>query len=154
MFVVITKLIRHRFHQKAGILPKIVEELFPTLVSIVSQMLQTSPAASANQEIPVMLHLILKSYKTSIIVNLSSHQQSKESIIPLGQLLFAVINLQIPKEVLPEAEDEQEKSKWWKMKKWAYGILGRLFHRSASFFSLYFYLLSTWQIGSGFLPSF
>lgn len=76
-----------------------------------------------------MLHLILKSYKTSIVVHLSKHQQSKESIVPWGQLLFAIVNLPIPKEVLPEDEEEREKSEWWEAKKWAYGILGRLFHR-------------------------
>lgn len=118
-----------RFRQKADVLPKIVEELFPTLVSIASQMLQTPPSTNTNQEIPTMLHLILKSYKTSIVVHLSKHQQSKESIVPWGQLLFAIVNLPIPKEVLPEDEEEREKSEWWKAKKWAYGILGRLFHR-------------------------
>lgn len=101
-----------------------------------------------------MLHLILKSYKTSIVVNLSSHQQSKESIVPWGQLLFAVVNLQIPKEILPEDEDEREKSEWWKTKKWAYGILGRLFHRFDSFFLFYLWLLSSWQLGLEILPSF
>ena len=119
----------YRFRQKADILPKIIEDIFPTLVSIASQMLQTPPSTTTNQEIPTMLHLILKSYKTSIVVHLSKHQQSKESIVPWGQLLFAIVNLQIPKEVLPEDEDDRERSEWWKTKKWAYGILGRLFHR-------------------------
>jgi hypothetical protein len=90
-------------------------------------MMQTPPNAS--QEIPTMLHLILKTYKTSIVVHLSQHQQSAESIVPWGQLLFAVVNLQIPKEAVPEDEDERERSEWWRAKKWAYGVLGRLFHR-------------------------
>jgi hypothetical protein len=120
---------RVRFRQKADILPQIVQGLFPTLVSVASQMLQTPPSANVNQEIPTMLHLILKSYKTSIIVHLSNHQQSKESIVPWGQLLFTVVNLQIPKEVVPEDEEDREICEWWKAKKWAYGILGRLFHR-------------------------
>lgn len=99
----------------------------PTLASIATQMLQTPPSAS--QEIPTMLHLILKAYKTSIVVNLSRHQQSSESLVPWGQLLFAVVNLQLPKEAVPEDEEERERSEWWKTKKWAYGILFRLFHR-------------------------
>ncbi|KAJ7105062.1 armadillo-type protein [Mycena crocata] len=116
-----------RFRQKADILPKMVADLFPTLVGIATQMMQTPPSES--QEIPTMLHLILKTYKTSIVVHLSPHQQSAESLVPWGQLFFAVVNLQIPKEAVPDDEDDRERSEWWKAKKWAYATLGRLFHR-------------------------
>ncbi|KAF8215061.1 armadillo-type protein [Mycena galopus ATCC 62051] len=116
-----------RFRQKPDILPKLCAELFPTLVGIATQMMQTPPTDA--QEIPTMLHLILKTYKTSIVVHLSAHQQSAESLVPWGQLLFGVVNLQIPKEAVPEDEDERERSEWWRAKKWAYGVLGRLFHR-------------------------
>ena len=109
---------------------EIVSNLFPILVGIATQMLSTPPSTS--QEIPTMLHLILKTYKTSIVLHLSPHQQSAESLVPWGRLLFAVVNLQIPKDVLPEDKDERESSEWWKAKKWAYYTLGRLFHRSAS----------------------
>lgn len=108
---------------------KIVTELFPTLVTIATNMLQTPPSQS--QEIPTMLHLILKSYKTSIVINLSTHQQSAESLVPWGQLFFAIVNLSIPKEAVPEDEDDRERSEWWITKKWAYATLGRLFHRHA-----------------------
>jgi hypothetical protein len=76
-----------------------------------------------------MLHLILKSYKTSLVIHLSKHQQSAESLVPWGRLLFQLVNLQIPKEAVPEDEEERERSEWWKAKKWAYATLGRLFHR-------------------------
>ncbi|KAJ7813098.1 armadillo-type protein [Mycena leptocephala] len=116
-----------RFRQKPDILPPLAAALFPTLVGIATQMMQTPPSAA--QEIPTMLHLILKTYKTSIVVHLSAHQQSAESLVPWGQLLFAVVNLQIPKDAVPEDEDDRERSEWWRTKKWAYGVLGRLFHR-------------------------
>ncbi|KAJ7606560.1 armadillo-type protein [Mycena polygramma] len=116
-----------RFRQKADILPSLVSALFPSLVSIATQMMQTPPSAA--QEIPTMLHLILKTYKTSIVVHLSAHQQSAESLVPWGQLLFAVVNLQIPADAVPADEDDRERSEWWAAKKWAYGVLGRLFHR-------------------------
>ena len=119
-----------RFRQKSEALTQIVIELFPSLVGIASQMIQTPPSTA--QEIPTMLHLILKTYKTSIVVNLSPHQQSPESLVPWGQLLFAVVNLQIPVEAVPEDEEERENSEWWKAKKWAYSTLGRLFHRYVS----------------------
>jgi hypothetical protein len=84
---------------------------------------------TASQEIPTMLHLILKTYKSSITVSLSKHQQSPESLVPWGKLFFTVVNLQIPANAVPEDEDERERSEWWITKKWAYAILGRLFHR-------------------------
>lgn len=105
-----------------------MEKLFPTLVTVAGSMLNTPPSAA--QEIPSMLHLILKTYKTSIIVNLSAHQQTSESLVPWGRLLFQVVNLSLPGNAVPESEDEREKSEWWKAKKWAYATLGRLFHRS------------------------
>jgi len=77
----------------------------------------------------VLLHLILKSYKHSIVLNLSMHQQSTESLVPWGRLLFQVLNLRIPAAAVPADEEERERSEWWKAKKWACGILGRLFHR-------------------------
>ncbi|KAF7299860.1 Importin N-terminal domain-containing protein [Mycena chlorophos] len=117
-----------RFRQKADIMPKVIADLFPTLVGIATQMMQTPPTAGQDT-IPAMLHLILKTYKTSIVVHFSAHQQSAESIVPWGQLFFAVINLQIPKEAVPEDEEERERSEWWRAKKWAYATLGRLFHR-------------------------
>jgi len=49
--------------------------------------------------------------------------------VPWGRLLFQVLNLRIPADALPADEEERERSEWWKAKKWACGILGRLFHR-------------------------
>jgi hypothetical protein len=108
-------------------MPQIVEQLFPTLVSIATNMATAPPTTSL--EIPTMLHLILKSYKTSLVIHLSKHQQGAESLVPWGRLLFQLVNLQIPKEAVPEDEEERERSEWWKAKKWAYATLGRLFHR-------------------------
>ncbi|KAF8625982.1 hypothetical protein AX17_006706 [Amanita inopinata Kibby_2008] len=116
-----------RFRQNCKTRPRIVNELFPVLVDIATRMLQTPPSAA--QEIPTMLHLILKSYKTSISVELSEHQQHRDSIMPWGQLLFAIIDLKLPKEAVPEDEEEKEDCEWWKVKKWAYNVLDSLFHR-------------------------
>ncbi|TFY82908.1 hypothetical protein EWM64_g1102 [Hericium alpestre] len=118
-----------RFRQKRDILPNIAVELFPTLVDIASKLLASPSSDPTSQEIPTILHLILKTYKASIVLHLSPHQQSAESLVPWGRLLFEVVNLRIPAEAVPQDEDERERSEWWKAKKWAYGILGRLFHR-------------------------
>jgi hypothetical protein len=76
-----------------------------------------------------MLHYIFKSYRTSTMVRLSPHQQSAESLVPWGRLLFQMVKLQIPATSVPADEEERERSEWWKAKKWAFATLGRLFHR-------------------------
>jgi hypothetical protein len=116
-----------RFNQDGTVLHGVVQELFPTLVTIATQMLSTPPSTS--QDIPTMLHLILKTYKHSLTSRLSAHQQSAESLVPWGRLFFSVVQLQIPAEAVPTDEDDREMSEWWKAKKWAYGTLCRLFHR-------------------------
>ncbi|KAI6030440.1 armadillo-type protein [Pisolithus orientalis] len=116
-----------RYTQRKSILPHVVEQLFPTLVTIATGMLNTPPSSA--QEIPTMLHLILKTYKSSIFVNLSAHQQSPESLVPWGRLFFQIVNLNIPPEVVPTDEVERERCEWWKAKKWTFATLGRLFHR-------------------------
>ncbi|KAL1950524.1 hypothetical protein VTO73DRAFT_5648 [Trametes versicolor] len=127
--VTILEMVRaFRFRQNNDVLPKLVEEFFPTLVDIASRALSNAPV-STSQEAPTIIHLILKTYSTSIILHLSAHQQSSDSLVPWGRFLFQVVNLPIPKEAVPEDEEERERSEWWKAKKWAYKILGRLFHR-------------------------
>ncbi|KAG6919218.1 hypothetical protein DXG01_008013 [Tephrocybe rancida] len=116
-----------RFRPRNTVIPQIIAEVFPILVNIATQMLQTPPSSAT--EIPTMLHLILKTYKTSIVVDLSVHQQSEASLVPWGKLFFAVVNLQIPAEAVPGDEEDREGSEWWRAKKWAYGTLGRLFHK-------------------------
>lgn len=105
----------------------LVEQFFPILVTIADRLLAEPPSAS--QEAPTILHIILKIYRTSIILHLSQHQQSADSLVPWGRVLFRMVNLQIPKEAVPEQEDDRQRSEWWKAKKWAYAILGRLFRR-------------------------
>ncbi|KAF5311710.1 hypothetical protein D9611_009470 [Ephemerocybe angulata] len=116
-----------KFRQANDVLPQIISELFPILVSIGTQMAEQTPTAAP--EIPTMLHLILKTYKSSITVSLSKHQQSPESLVPWGKLFFSIVNLQLPADAVPADEEERERSEWWITKKWAYAILGRLFHR-------------------------
>ncbi|KAL5482877.1 NMD5 [Sanghuangporus weigelae] len=118
----------YRYRQNSDVLETVVNETFPQLVTIGSQLLATPPSGPS-QDIPSILHYILKTYRGSIILQLSKHQQSHDSIVRWGRLLFQVVNLQVPIEGVPKNEDDREKSEWWKAKKWAYSVLGRLFHR-------------------------
>ena len=115
-----------------------VNETFPQLVTIGQQLLSSFPSssstpsnASASQDVPTILHFILKAYRGSIILQLSKHQQSHESLVAWGNLFFQVINLRVEgvEMGIPESEEEREKCEWWKAKKWALGCLHRLFHR-------------------------
>jgi hypothetical protein len=117
-----------RFRQKTDILTGVIEQTFGILVTLATNLLN-SPPAGAEQEIPAILHIVLKTYKHSIVLNLSRYQQSGESLVPWGRLLFQVLNLRIPTDAVPADEEERERSEWWKAKKWACAILGRLFHR-------------------------
>ncbi|GJJ15816.1 hypothetical protein Clacol_010094 [Clathrus columnatus] len=119
------------FRQVDRLTPQIIEETFPMIVAIGLQLLDSPPAPLTPQspEIPRLLHFILKIYKSTLVTNLSTHQQSGASIVPWGQVFFRVINLQIPPEALPQDEEERERCEWWKAKKWAYSSLDRLFHR-------------------------
>jgi importin-7 len=132
-----------RFRQKGDVLTGIVEQTFGILVTLATNLLN-SPPAGAGQEIPSILHLILKTYKHSIVLNLSLYQQSAESLVPWGRLLFQVVNLRIPDDAVPADEEGRERSEWWKAKKWACGILGRLFHR----YIIHLYRLWWKQTGS------
>jgi importin-7 len=116
-----------RFTQTKDDLLVIIEHLFPTLLAVGTDLASNAPSTS--QEAPTMLHFILKAYKDSLTSRLSKHQQSQENLVPWGRLLFTVVQMQIPPEVVPLDEDEREKSEWWKAKKWAYAILCRLFNR-------------------------
>ncbi|KIM53457.1 hypothetical protein SCLCIDRAFT_1222776 [Scleroderma citrinum Foug A] len=116
-----------RYRQRKDILPGVVEQLFPTLVTLATSMLDAP--VTPDQDIPSMLHLILKAYRSSTVFSLSPHQQTPESLIPWGTLFFRVINLEIPTEAVPVDLEERERCEWWKAKKWAYATLGKLFHR-------------------------
>lgn len=121
-----------RYKQYSDVLEQIIPHAFPQLASIAAQLL-AQPITGTSQGVPTVLHYIFKSYQTSIQLRLSAHQQSAESLVPWGRLLFQMINTQIPKDAVPEDEEEREKCEWWKAKKWAFATLGRLFHRYGLF---------------------
>ncbi|KAG2084388.1 armadillo-type protein [Suillus cothurnatus] len=118
------------FRQKPNILPNIIATLFPTLVTIADGMLNTFPSQPASQEIPAMLHLIPQTYKTAIKYRQPFPTPAEPRITcSLGKSLAPRCGMAVPVEGVPTSEEDREKCEWWKAKKWAYGILGRLFHR-------------------------
>ncbi|KAG8955960.1 hypothetical protein FRC04_006408 [Tulasnella sp. 424] len=125
----IVKSYKYKTPTKEKIFLQFVEQTFPTLVSLGQKFTSANPPISP-LEGAEFLHIILKSYVTSIYSGISKHQQTPESIVPWGTLLFQVINMQLPAgTVLPGDKTDWEKHAWWKAKKWAYRTLNRLFER-------------------------
>ncbi|KIO25700.1 hypothetical protein M407DRAFT_8258 [Tulasnella calospora MUT 4182] len=117
---------------KEKVFIQIIEKTFPTLVTLGQKFTSANPPISP-LEGAEFLHIILKTYVTSIYSGLSKHQQTSESIVPWGTLLFQTINLQLPAGVvLPGDKTDWEKHAWWKAKKWSYRTLNRLFERYGS----------------------
>lgn len=112
-------------------MPSMIKKTFPILVALGQKVAPAhTPPPLPPIEAAEFLHVILKTYKASIATTLSKHQQTRESIVPWGTLLFQVVGMQLPAGVtLPGDKDEWEKHAWWKAKKWALGTLNRLFER-------------------------
>ncbi|KAG8935091.1 hypothetical protein FRC03_002380 [Tulasnella sp. 419] len=127
----IIKAFKYRAVASTDILPVVITRTFPILVNIGQKLASPNiPPPISPLEAAEFLHLIIKTYKLSTMTGLSPHQQSRESIMPWGTLLFQVVGMQLPAGVaLPGGPDDWEKHAWWKAKKWAYGTLNRLFER-------------------------
>lgn len=115
-----------RFRSDRKLIHKVVEQTFPTLVQV-----GTNIGNNLTPENADCVHIILKTYKSSTQTSLSPHQQSPQSIVPWGKLFFQVINARLSTP-LPGTPDGWETSGWWKAKKWAFNTLDRLFERFGS----------------------
>lgn len=114
-----------RFRIEDNYMPQIAEKSFPALVELGANIINNMTPDNAD-----CLHVILKIYKASMQTSLSPHQQSSQSIMAWGRLLFAVVNVQLPTgTTLPGTPDDWQNSEWWKAKKWAFNTLNRLFER-------------------------
>ncbi|KAF8875951.1 armadillo-type protein [Mucidula mucida] len=119
-----------RYVADQKVLVGVIEATFPTLVRIGDSVLEGARAGRTEDQAE-LVHILLKTYKTSTALGLSDHQRSAESLVPWGRLLFGVVGLDLAWIDLNSgvAPDQREESEWWAAKKWAYAILGRLFHR-------------------------
>jgi hypothetical protein len=119
---------RYKTTKQEKNMARVIERVFPILVTLGDRFITSSPVPPADAA--EYLHVIVKTYQTSINSCLSKHQQSHASIVPWGRLFFQVINMQLPPgEILPGDKADWEKHPWWKAKKWAYRTCNRLFER-------------------------
>ncbi|KAH8835826.1 ARM repeat-containing protein [Flagelloscypha sp. PMI_526] len=117
------------FRIQEDVVPKIVLLLFPSIVTLATSVLGQASSQPNDTNIPTILHLLLKTYYRSLQSALTAHQQSPDSLVPWGRLLFAVVTYNVPAGVVPEDEEARQDHEWWKAKKWACRTLGRLFTR-------------------------
>lgn len=116
-----------RFDCTDAKLETIVTRTFPPLLATVTALMD-----SEHSDLPAVGEIVyyaMKAYKTSMIVTLTQHQQSHESIVPWGSLMLRIV--QKPVHDADHADDieAREKMPWWKAKKWAFFSLNKLFSR-------------------------
>ncbi|KAH8924886.1 ARM repeat-containing protein [Atractiella rhizophila] len=103
--------------------------VFPALLQLGTRIL-SQPLSPADLH---TLYLVMKVYKTSILIDLSPSQQADESIIPWVSFILSLVMKEQSAEQKKEEEDLENdmkaKSMWWKMKKWAFFSLNRLWAR-------------------------
>ncbi|KAL8671777.1 MAG: hypothetical protein Q9168_003724 [Polycauliona sp. 1 TL-2023] len=103
---------------------RIVELSFLPLLTIGTKLLdESSPAAWE------MLHLVLKTYKHAIYIEMPPFLLSQDKMVAWCTLFLNLIGKDSPAAALDEDLDERERNHWWKSKKWAYANLNRLYVR-------------------------
>ena len=117
----------YRWNDGAPMMEKLAPATFPQILQTGNNLLSSDNASS--QEVGEIIYYILKIYKTSMLSELTKHQQSHDSIVPWGTFLLNVVQKQIDPSALPADEEDREISSWWKAKKWAFHSLNRLFSR-------------------------
>ncbi|KAI4283002.1 MAG: hypothetical protein L6R38_002486 [Xanthoria sp. 2 TBL-2021] len=103
---------------------RIVELSFPQLLAIGTKLLdESSPPAWE------MLHLVFKTYKHAIYIEMPPFLLSQDRMVAWCTLFLNLIGKDAPAAALDEDLDERERDHWWKSKKWAYANLNRLYVR-------------------------
>ncbi|WFD45065.1 Nonsense-mediated mRNA decay protein 5 [Malassezia psittaci] len=116
-----------RFADSDQKLEQVVAQTFPQLLSTTSALLD-----SEQSDLPAVGEIVyyaLKTYKTSMLITLTKHLQTQESIVSWGTLMLKVVQKPIDDSALASDPEERAKLSWWKAKKWAYYSLNKLFSR-------------------------
>ncbi|KAF1323075.1 Ran binding protein 7, partial [Globisporangium splendens] len=127
----VVKNFEYRSEERLEPLYKLVEVVFPMLLSMLTQLQNNNSIEAAN-----MMHLILKTYWSCVKTNLPPHIAQTENVIAWMNLFRVIIAKPLPEasegvEPLGQPTDEEERGKWpwWKLKKWALQILCRFYTR-------------------------
>ncbi|WFD01157.1 Nonsense-mediated mRNA decay protein 5 [Malassezia yamatoensis] len=116
-----------RFADSDEKLEQVVAQTFPQLLRTTSALLE-----SEQSDLPAVGEIVyyaLKTYKTSMLITLTNHLQTQESIVSWGTLMLKVVQKPIDDSAHASDPEERAKLSWWKAKKWAYYSLNKLFSR-------------------------
>lgn len=115
---------RFKLGDSRGDFDKIVEAMFPQLLTIGNQLVNETSLEAAE-----MLRAVLKSYKHAIYFELPQQLRTHQAMVDWCTLFLRIVAKEPPENSMTEDLDERELNHWWKCKKWAYVNLNRLFVR-------------------------
>ena len=116
-----------RFADSDTKLEQVVAATFPQLLTT-TKALMDSPQSQL-PAVGEIVYYALKTYKTSMVITLTQHQQSQDSIVPWGTVLLRVAQKELDDAALASDPEAREATSWWKAKKWAFFSLNKLFSR-------------------------
>ncbi|KAL8812282.1 MAG: hypothetical protein Q9223_001152 [Gallowayella weberi] len=120
----ICRIYRFKSGDHRGDFNRIVDASFLQLLAIGTKLLdESSPPAWE------MLHIVLKTYKHAIYIEMPPFLLSQERMVAWCTLFLNLIGKDAPTDALDEDLDDRERNHWWKSKKWAYANLNRLYVR-------------------------
>ncbi|CAG8569447.1 9240_t:CDS:10 [Ambispora leptoticha] len=120
----VVKVFQWKTHELRGPLVEIIQTTFPAILQIAQNLVNENSVDAAE-----MLKVIFKIYNSVIQYELIATLQDNNSLIPWCTIFMQMIAKPLPETSLPEDFEDRESYPWWKVKKWAFRILNRLFSR-------------------------
>ncbi|CAG8526480.1 11131_t:CDS:10 [Ambispora gerdemannii] len=120
----VVKVFQWKTNELRGPLIGIIQTTFPAILQIAQNLVNEDSVDAAE-----MLRVVFKTYNSVIQYELIATLQENSSLIPWCTILLQIIAKPLPETSLPEDLEDRESYPWWKVKKWAYRILNRLFSR-------------------------
>ena len=103
-----------------------VNATFPSILKVFQQLLE-NPDPSV--ELAEMLKLCCKIFWSSCYMEIPPILTEEQHFNEWMMALLGLASRPLPRDKMPEDNEEREKWPWWKAKKWVYHIFKRLFRR-------------------------
>ncbi|KAK9456600.1 armadillo-type protein [Dipodascopsis uninucleata] len=118
----LSKTYKWKNHESRLAFDQVIEVAFPLALQIAGTILNETSDNTGE-----MMHMIMKSYRSAINIELSPRLQDQSALVPWGTLLLQVVAKDISLDSLPDDDEERELVPWFKAKKWAYRNLNKIF---------------------------
>ena len=103
-----------------------VRVIFPSLLQVFQGLLQNK---DSSLELAEMLKLCCKIFWSTIYIEVPSFILEDEQFNGWMGGLLSLANRPVPRDSMPEDNEERQKWPWWKVKKWVYHTFCRIFRR-------------------------